>query len=168
MVRVPINQWWAGIVVYLFAIIGISLLGVKLSSIVADQATILALPYLDNSPPKVSLIERRHIEATLAVQPLPGGMRRRVAALEAPPTSANILAARLDLAEKEDLIEPASPAHVATPADGSLTPDSQPSSIAARSYEKPKFRTARSNSRHTVSAGEVFNRSFGVITVAVN
>ena len=36
MVRVPINQW-AGFLVYLFAITGISLLGTGLSSLVADQ-----------------------------------------------------------------------------------------------------------------------------------
>ena len=58
MVQIPINQW-AGIAVYLLAITGISVLGTKLSSVVAEQTIVLALPYLDNGPPKLSLIEQR-------------------------------------------------------------------------------------------------------------
>ena len=72
MVRVSINRW-AGIAVYLLAITGISLLGTKLSSVVAQQAIVLALPHLDNGPPKLSLIEKRRIDAALAAQPLPEG-----------------------------------------------------------------------------------------------
>ena len=58
MVQVSINRW-AGIAVYLLAITGISLLGTKLSSVVAQQAIVLALPHLDNGPPKLSLIEKK-------------------------------------------------------------------------------------------------------------
>jgi len=160
MVQVSINRW-AGIVVYLLAITGISLLGTKLSSVVAQQAIVLALPHLDNGPPKLSLIEKRRIDAALATQPLPEGARRRVIALETPSMPPDSLAARLDLAEKEDL-------HTA---DGSLEPASQASSIAVRvySYEMTKVQTAHSHSRHAdISARDVFNRAFGVLSVAAN
>jgi hypothetical protein len=72
MVRVSINRW-AGTVVYLLAITWIGLLGTKLSSVVAQRAIVLALPHLDNGPPKPSLIEKRRIYAALAAQPLPEG-----------------------------------------------------------------------------------------------
>jgi hypothetical protein len=166
MVQVSINRW-AGIAVYLLAITGISLLGTKLSSVVAQQAIVLALPHLDNGPPKLSLIEKRRIDAALAAQPPPAGARRRVIELETPSMPPNLLAAHLDLAEKEDL----PPTLVALAADGSLEPASQPSSIAVRvySYETTKGQTVRSHSRHAdISARDVFNRSFGVLSVAAN
>ena len=175
MVHVSINQC-AGIVIYLLAITGISLLGAKLLSVVANQAMALALPHLDNGPPKLSLIEQRR--ATLAIPPLPEQARTRAITLEAPSTPATIFAARLDLAEKEDLIESASFTFVGSAADGSLEPSSHPSSIAAPvdSYEmttgsahRPKFRTVRSKSKYAaVTARDVFNRSFGVLSVAAN
>jgi hypothetical protein len=155
-VQVPVNQC-AGIVIYLLAITGISLLATKLSSLVAEQASVLALTYLDNGPPKLSLIERRRIEAKQAAPPLPEGARRRVAVLEASSMPANILAARLDLAEMEDLIGLASTTRVASGDDGSLGPASHSSSITAA-----KFRTVHADSKYAaVSARDVFNRSFG-------
>jgi hypothetical protein len=170
MVQVPMNQC-AGIVIYLLAVTGICLLDIKLSSVVAEQVIVLAQPYLDNSPPKLSLIERRHIEAIMAIQPLSEGERRRIAALETPSPPANVLAGRLDFAEREVLTDAASPARLASAADGPLEPTSQPSSIAARvyRYRVTKFRTVRSSSRYTaVTARDVFNRSFGVLSVAAN
>jgi ABC-type uncharacterized transport system permease subunit len=166
MVQVSINRW-ARIVVYLLIITGISLLGTKLSSVVAQQAIVLALPHLDNGPPKLSLIEKRRIDAALAAQLLPEGARKRVIALETPAMPANLLAARLDLAEKEDL----PPTLVALVDEGALEPASQASSIAVRvsSYETTKGQTVRSHSRHAdISARDVFNRSFGVLSVASN
>jgi len=163
MVQVFINRW-AAIVVYLLAITGISLFGTKLLSAVAQQAIVLALPNLDNGPPKLSLIEKRRIDAALAAQPLPEGAKRRVIALETPSMPPNLLAARLDLAEKEEW-----PSTLV--ADGSLEAASQPSSIAVRvySYETTKRQTVRSHSRHAdISARDVFNRSFGVLSVAAN
>ena len=61
-----LNKLWVALVVYLLATAGSALLIVKLSSVIADQAVVLAQPYLDNSPPKVSLIEQRRIDASLA------------------------------------------------------------------------------------------------------
>ena len=167
IVRVPINQW-VGLLIYLFAITGISLLGMGLSSLVVDQAIGLALPHLDNGPLKLSLIERRHIDTMLAIPPLPMRARARVITLEAPSMPARVLAARLDLAEREDL-ETASSFRVASSADGPLEPDSHPSSIAARVYDYEIRTTVRSGSRHaSVSASDIFNRSFGVLSVASN
>ena len=168
MVQVPIKLW-AGVAIYLLAITGISLLGMKLSSLVAEQAIVLALPHLDNRPPKLPLVEQRRIDAKLAVPPLPTGARARLTALEEPSTPANLLAARLDRAEREDLIETASSTLLASATDGSLEPTSQPSSFAARvyGYEMTRFRTP--SSRYAdVSARDVFNRSFGVLSVAAN
>jgi hypothetical protein len=100
VVQVPSNQW-TRVVVYLLAITAICLLATKLSLVVAKQALALALPYLENGPPKLSLIDQRHTDATLAVSLPPVGAKTRVITLGAAPMPANILAARLDLAETD-------------------------------------------------------------------
>jgi hypothetical protein len=162
MVR-AFNKQWSGLLIYLLAITGSALLVTKLSSVVVEQLVVLAQPYLDNSPPKLSLVQQRRIDTTLALPPLPGRERRRVTALEAPSVSPAIIAARLDLAEKEDF-EAASP--VASDTDAAFKADSEPSSIAARAT---KLRIVRLSSKYaTVSANHIFNRSFGVFTVAAN
>jgi hypothetical protein len=102
VVQVPSNQW-TRVVVYLLAIEAICLLGTKLSLVVAKQALALALPYLENGPPKLSLIDQRHTDATLAVPLRRVGAKTRVITLGAAPMPANILAARLDLAETDGL-----------------------------------------------------------------
>jgi hypothetical protein len=161
-VQVPINLW-ALIALYLLILAGTGAVGTKLCTLVAKQAIVLALPHLDNNPPKPSLMDQRRIDATLAVPPLPEGEKIEVAALEATP--AKILAAQLDLAEKDDLSESALPIPVAT-AEGSLEPASYPSSIATRVYsyrmriasdDRPERLTA-----HSITARDIFNRSFGV------
>jgi hypothetical protein len=152
MVQVPINQC-AAIAIYLLAIIGISLSVATLSSLVAKQAIVIALPYLDNGPPKLSLIEQRRIDTARAAQPLPQRARIRVTALETLTMPAAVLAARLDLAEKIDPASTPAPTHVAS----------------AGSANWPKLRTVRSNSTYAaVSVRDVFNRSFGVLSVAAN
>jgi hypothetical protein len=100
VVQVPSNQW-TRVVVYLLAITAIGLLGTKLSLVVAKQALVLALPYLENGPPKLSLIDQRHTDGTLAIPLPPVGAKTRVITLEAASMPANILAARLDLAETD-------------------------------------------------------------------
>jgi hypothetical protein len=170
MVQAPINQWTA-IAIYLLAMTGSGLLSMKLASLVADQAIVLTLPYLDNSPPTLSLIERRRIDAMLSIRPLSEGERKRIAALEIPSLSTNVLAGRLYFADEEALTNAASPARLALAADGLLEPTSEPSSIAARvySYRIAKFRTVSSSSRYaTVTARDIFNRSFGVLSVAAD
>jgi hypothetical protein len=159
-----LNNLWVALVVYLLATTGSALLIVKLSSVVADQVVVLAQPYLDNSPPKVSLIEQRRIDAPLADPPLAKQERTQAAGLDAHPVPPPIMAARLDLAEKENLeLAPG----VASESGGVFKADSQPSSIATR---VAKHRIARSNSRYAAvtTTRDIFNRSFGVFTVAAN
>jgi hypothetical protein len=100
VVQVRSNQW-TGVVVYLFAITALSLLGTKLSSVVAEKAIVLSLPYLESGPPKRSPIDQRHTDAPLAIPLSPVEAKKRVITLKAPSMPANILAARLDLAETE-------------------------------------------------------------------
>ena len=100
-VRVPFQKV-AAVLLYLLAITGISLLGLKLSSAVAERAMILALPHVENGPPKRSLIEQRRLDAMFAVPRVPGGASRPATALEAPSRPADVLASSLDLAERED------------------------------------------------------------------
>ncbi len=161
MVQVPIGQG-ARIAVYFVAMTGIGLLDVKLLSMAAERTFVLAQPYL-TGPPRLPLIEQRRIDATLSIPPLPRGDKERVAALEAPALPANVLAARLDFIERADLTEPAS-THIA-----SAVPSSQPSSIAVRvyGYRTVKLRAVHSSSRYAaVTARDVFNREFGVLSVA--
>jgi hypothetical protein len=162
----------AAVVTYLFAMAGFGLLLVELSSVLATQAIALSQPYFLHGPRKPSLIEQRRMEAMLAVQP-PREEITRTTLSELPSLPANILAAQLDLAEKEKE-DTASSTRVESTAYGS--PASQPSSIPTRVYgyemttgsaKRPKLRTAHSNSSYAaVAARDVFNRSFGVLTVA--
>jgi hypothetical protein len=102
-VRVDINRC-AGVMVYLLAIGGTALLTVKLSSVLATQAIVLTQPYfLDNCPCLPSLIEQRRMAAEVAAPPMAEGVKERVATLDTPSISVDVLAAQMDLAEKEDL-----------------------------------------------------------------
>jgi hypothetical protein len=158
-----LNKLWVALVVYLLATTGSALLIVKLSSVVADQVVALAQPYLDNSPPKVSLIEQRRIDALLAAPPLDKQDRTQVSGVDARPVPPASIVARQVLAEEENLeVAPA----VASETDSVFKADSQPSSIATR---VTKHRIARSNSTYAaVTTRDIFNRSFGVFTVAAN
>ena len=138
----------AAVLLYLLAITGISLLGMKLSSVVVEPAMILALPHLENGPLQRSLIEQRRLDAMFAVPPLPGRATIRVTALEAPSRPANILATSLDLAERAD-----------------VTPLTSYSSFTPSKVQPSRVRVTRSRP-DDVSAGDIFNRSFGVLTVA--
>ena len=167
MVQVPMNQWTA-IAIYLLAMSGVSILSMELASIVAEQAIVVSERYLDNGPPKLSLIERRRIETMLSIQPLSEGERKRIAALTIPSLSTNVVAGRLYFADEEALIDAASSARLASATDGLLEPTSEPSSIAARvyGYRTAKLRTVRSSRNATVTARDIFNRSFGVLVAA--
>ena len=111
---------------------------------------ILALPHLENGPPKRSLIDQRRLDAMFAVPPLASGATTRVIALEPPSTPATILATRLDLAERED-----------------DTPLTSYSSLITSTGEPSRMRITHSRDAD-LSAGDIFNRSFGVLTVAAN
>jgi hypothetical protein len=158
-----LNDQWAALIAYLLVTTGSAVVVVKLSSIAADEAMSLAQPYLDNRVPKLSLIQQRRVDATLAIPPLANRDRTKVAALGESPMAPAILAAGLDVAEKEYF---EGTPEVASQTDSVIDVDSQPSSIATR---ETKRRIARSHSGYAaVTTRDIFNRSFGVFTVAAN
>ena len=150
---------WAGLVIYILTITGISLLAAQLSILVMGQAMVVARPYLETGPPKLSLIQRRRIDAALALPPSPDQAATVIVATEVPPVRLGILAANLDLAEKGDLA-------TASLGVAAYELEAEPSSIAT---ESKQLRIARSHSRYSeLTAGDIFNRSFGVITSSAN
>ena len=167
MVKVPVNHWTA-IALYFLAVTGICAVNVKLAATMAKHTIALALPHLDNSPPKLSLIERRRMDATLAAPPLAHSETIHVAILEPPVIPAGTFAAQLDLAEKSDVGESPQPMPVAI-SERPLEPTSYPSSIATRIYGyRMKVRSADRREMlniHSVTAADIFNRSFGVQSV---
>jgi hypothetical protein len=149
-----LNTWWAGLVAYLLGAIGVSVLAVQLFRLMV-HAIVLAWPHLHGGPSKLSLIQQRRIDAALALPPSP--TTSQVVAREVSTVPPGILAAQLDLSEKED-----SAIGLAEVAAFEL--HSEPSSIAAT-----KLRVAHSHPTYTrLTAGDIFNRSFGVITTASN
>jgi hypothetical protein len=99
--RTPLDRC-AAVSVYLLGIAGICLLTVKLSSVMAVQAIALTQPYfLDHCPCMPSIIEQRRI-AQFAAPSMTERLKERVAVLEAPSLSVEVLAAQMDLAEQAD------------------------------------------------------------------
>ena len=151
---------WVGLVAYLLAMAGTIFLGTKLLPLVAVNTIELAQPYLDSGTPKISLIEQRQIDSALAFPPSHYRERTHVVTIEVPPAAPAILAAQLDLAEKNDLTT------TLAKTDAAVGPVSESSSIA---IAVTKFRVARSHSKYpVVTTRDIFNRSFGVITIAAN
>ena len=151
---------WVGLIAYLLVIAGTIFLGTKLLPLVAVNTIELAQPYLDSGPPKVSLIEQRQIDSALALPPSHYQKRAHVVTIAVSSAAPTILAAQLDLAEKEGLTT------TLAETDAAVGPVSESSSIAA---VVTKFRVARSHSKYpVVTTRDIFNRSFGVITVAAN
>ena len=142
MPRVPVGLS-AGVVVYFLAMTGLSLVGLKLSSVVTAKAITLGLPYLlDKDPRRPSRIEQRHIDLAQAVPPMPVA---KMVALKKP-TAPDVLAAQLDMAETAVVI-----AEADTP--------------ALRGSGRAKYRFMFIAEP---SAADAFNRSFGVLPVASN
>jgi hypothetical protein len=150
-----LKKWGSGLAVYFLAITGTTLLIAKLSVVVFVYTIVLARPYLEG-PRRLSLIQQRRIDAALALPPSP--VTNYVVPSEVPTVPTGAFAAQLDLAEKQN------PAILlfASGTDSEFKPTSEPSSIAGRSA---KIRVARTHSSY-VSANDIFNRSFGVLTVA--
>jgi hypothetical protein len=136
----------------------VTLVVVKLSTLILVQSVGLVQLLLGSVPPKLSLIQQRKIDAAMALPPTPGAVSSIVSPADGPTVPPGIFAAQLDLAEE----------HYPTillftsAVDLELKPTSESSSIAARSN---KVRVARVNFRY-VSTNDIFNRSFGVFTVA--
>lgn len=136
--RVLVNKW-TGVVVYLVSVAGMSVLCVDLSYLMARQAIALALPYFpEPGPRQISLVDRRQIDAQ-ASKPL---SRVEEVALTVPAIPPQILAAQLDLAEKEDAA------------------DTQPAPRRVR------YSSRRRAPNVSLSAADEFARSFGILTVA--
>jgi hypothetical protein len=152
------KTWWAGLVAYILGAIGVTLIATQLSCVVLVHAIVLARPYLEGSPPKLSLIQQRQLDAALALPPDPDLAVAHAVPAEAPTVPPGILAAQLDLSEQAD-----SAAH---PQVAAFELRSEPSTIAT---EATKFRIAHSHPRYPrLTAADIFNRSFGVLTVAAN
>ncbi len=154
-----LNKRWAGLVIYILAIAGITFLVAQLSTLVLIQAMALTRPYLQSSPPKLSLIQQRRIDAALALPPSPSQATTVIVATEVPPVRPGMLAAQLDLAEKGDLAP-------AFPEVAAYALEADPSSIAT---EPRKLRVAHSGPRSSLlTTRDIFNRSFGVLTAAAD
>ena len=148
---------------YLLVVAGSMTLIVALFPVIAGEVGILARPYLDSGPPKLSLVQQRRMDITLALPPLPDRRRMRVSPGESPPVSPAILASQLDLAERGDF---EATYRIASYRVAALTPDSQPSSIATA---VTKVRVAYRASKYAaLTSRDIFNRSFGVITVSAS
>lgn len=150
-----LNTWWAGLIAYVLGAVGVTLFAVQLSGVILVQAIVLARPYLECSPPKLSLIQQRRIDAALALPPSYELTATHVMATEAPRVPPEILAAQLDLSEQED------PA-VVLPVVAAFELHSEPSFIAAIRVARKRLKCAQ------LTAADVFNRSFGVFTTAAN
>jgi len=154
-----LNTWWTGLIAYLLGAIVVTQLAVKLSRVVLVHAIVLAQPYLEGNPPRLSLIEQRRTDAALALPPSRELTATHVVATEAPTVPPEILAVQLDLSEQED-----SP--TVLPRVAAVELHSAASSIAP---ETNKLRFAASHTRYMqMTAADIFNRSFGVITTAAN
>jgi hypothetical protein len=154
-----LNTLWTGLIAYFLGAIMVTLLAAKLSRVVLVAAIVLAQPYLEGNPPKLSLIQQRRIDAALALPPSRKLTATHVLATEAPTVRPESLAFQLDLSEKED-----SP--TVLPKVAAVELHSAASSIAT---EAIKLRAVPSHTRYTqMTAADIFNRSFGVITTAAN
>jgi hypothetical protein len=153
------KTWWPGLVAYILGAIGVTLIATQLSAVVLVHAIVLARPYLEGSPPKLSLIQQRQLDAALALPPSPNPITSPVVPSQAPNMRPGVLAAQLDISEQQDSAK-------ALPQVASVELRSEPSTIAT---EATKFRIAHSHPRYPrLTAADIFNRSFGVITVAAN
>ncbi len=149
------------LVSYLLVVAGSIFLILNLSPLIAEQVGMLAEPYLDNGPPKLSLIQQRRIDTVLALPPLPDQGRVAITPKQAPPVSPAVLAAQLDFAEKGDF---EATYRIASYRVAAFTPDSQPSSIASGVVKGHIARRKYAD----VTARDIFNRNFGVITVSAS
>jgi hypothetical protein len=150
-----LSRSWPTSGIYCLTILGSISVITLLSPVVLTQTIVLARPYLEGGPTPLSLMQRRELEAALSLPPPPKRVKQLVPA-EPATVSLEIYAARLDAAEKED----------PSPTTLAFELESEPSSIAS---ERTKLRVARADPRYSrLTAGDIFNRSFGVITAAAN
>jgi hypothetical protein len=153
---------------YLVVIAGILLASAKLTSHVAEQAVVLALPLLSvSAPAKLSLVEQRSLDAASGIQPSPQRAKIRVAALEVSALPPGIFAAQLDRAENADLPAGArKPRRIFASYDMISFPPA-PRAVSLRLKRDPsrraRYAALRSNralSQRYPSAADDFNRRF--------
>ena len=153
-----LNKRWAGLIVYFLGVTGTIFVVAKLTSLVLVHTIVLARPLLEGTPPKLSLIQQRRIDAALALPPSRDQSTLHVAPSEVPTVPLAIYAAQLDLAEKGD--------STALPQVAAFEQESEPSSIASG---PKRLRVAHSSSpKYPLTSADIFNRSFGVITASSN
>ena len=152
------NKRWAGLTVYFLGVTGTIFVVAKLSSLILVHTIVLVAPLLQDTPPRLSLIQQRRIDAALALPPSGDQATLHVAPSEVPTLPLAIYAAQLDVAEREN--------STAVPQVAAFERESEPSSIA---IEPERLRVAHfSGPKHSLTAADIFNRSFGVITVSSN
>lgn len=135
---------FAGVVAYLVFVTGLGSLCVSLSRHVGTKAARLAVPYVvSNAERPPTLVERRQIEARVAVAPSAPEIVDPPAVLEVPGLSAPVLAAQLDVLERQDLVAP-----------------------DPRARRAVRTRVSRAARPVRVAAADYFGRSFGVLLKA--
>lgn len=134
----------AGIAAYLAFVTGVSSLCVSLSRHVGTQAVVLAAPHVVASGGErlPTLVERRQIEAGDEVEPSHPEIARAPSVLEMPGISAPVLAAKLDVLERQDLLT------------------TEPRTRRLRTH---RARVARGARPVRMAAADDFGRSFGVM-----
>ena len=154
-------KFGTGVLSYLLVVAGSVALIIALFPVIVAEVGTLARPYLDNGPPRLSLVQQRRVDATLALPPLADQGIMRVSPGESPLLPPAMLASQLDLAERGDF---EATYRIASYRVAALTPDSQPSSITTG---VAKVHVAYRGSKYTaLTSRDIFNRSFGVITVS--
>lgn len=144
-------------VVYALTVVGSLSVVVLLSPVVLMQLIVLARPCLEGPPPPLSLMQRREIEATRYLPPshIPP---TPLVPTKVPTEPLGLYAAQLDVAEGQEV--------PAFPVVSAYELQSAPSSIAT---EKMKLRVARAEPEaKEVTARDIFNHSFGVLTAETN
>jgi hypothetical protein len=152
-----LSKRWAGPIIYCLTILGSIFVTVWLAPVVLTQVIVLARPYLERSPSPLSLMQRREIDAALS---LPPALTRATPLVptELPIEPLGLYAAEMDVAEAQEPLW--------SPAIAAFELESEPSSIATG---RMKLRVAHVEPRaRGLTAADIFNRSFGVITAAAN
>jgi hypothetical protein len=135
------------VIAYFLAMTGLAFFGVNLAAGVTAQVIAFSLPHLaGNSPSPVSRVDQRRMAVAQAIPPLPVA---KLAAMQMPAVSYDVLAAQLDSAE------------ATAEADDVGT-------LAASPGRRRLALALRTRARVHVPAADAFNRSFGVIPIASN
>jgi hypothetical protein len=146
IVHVPVPEV-AAVLIYLLAMTGIPLLALTALSALGSSLSRIWRMVPPNGRSSTKGVSTRCSPS----RHFPGRATTWVTALEPPSTPATILATRLDLAERGD----------------ASTPVTSSSSLITSTGEPSRMRITHSRDAN-LSAGDIFNRSFGVLTVAAN